>query len=164
MRLAEWWRIRPFFDAPFYLRRYPDVRQSGMNPLRHYLRHGIAEGRKPHPLFDPAYYQSDCPEARNAANPLLHFIDTGGRLGNPHPLFDCAAYLTANPDAAERQTHPLLHYIRHHRVPKPPTLEILDVEVSFEENAAEGPIFKPEPQQRRFFRAIRQDQLASQIK
>jgi hypothetical protein len=82
-----------------------------MNPLWHYLRHGAAEGRKPHRLFDPDYYLSCCPEARNSANPLLHFIETGGRLGNPHPLFDCNAYLAEHPDAARRGVNSLLHYI-----------------------------------------------------
>ncbi|MGA3240759.1 MAG: hypothetical protein ABSG03_31185 [Bryobacteraceae bacterium] len=112
MRLIEWWRVRRLFDAEFYLERYPDVRQARMNPLRHYLLHGAAEGRKPHRLFDPDYYLSNCPEARNSANPLLHFIETGGRLGNPHPLFDCNTYLAAHPDAARRGVNPLLHYIK----------------------------------------------------
>jgi len=33
------------FDADEYLRRYPDVRDSRQDPLRHYLLHGMAEGR-----------------------------------------------------------------------------------------------------------------------
>jgi hypothetical protein len=111
MRLLEWWRIRRLFDPKFYLERYPDVRQARMNPLWHYLRHGAAEGRKPHRLFEPDYYLSCCPEARNSASPLLHFIETCGRLGNPHPLFDCDAYLAEHPDAAQRGANPLLHYI-----------------------------------------------------
>jgi hypothetical protein len=112
MRLIEWWRIRRLFDRKFYLERYPDVRQAGMNPLWHYLQHGAAERRKPHRLFEPDYYLSCCPEARNSANPLLHFIRTGGRLGNPHPLFDCNAYLAEHPDAAQQGVNPLLHYIK----------------------------------------------------
>jgi hypothetical protein len=111
MRLIEWWRIRRLFDPIFYLERYPDVWQAGMNPVWHYLRHGAAEGRKPHRLFEPDYYLSCCPEARTSPNPLLHFIRTGGRLGNPHPLFDCNAYLAAHPDIARRRVNPLLHYI-----------------------------------------------------
>jgi hypothetical protein len=125
MRLLEWWRlmrqgwaVRPFFDAAFYLERYPDVRQAGMNPLWHYLRHGAAEGRKPHRMFEPDYYLSCCPEARNSANPLLHFVETGGRLGNPHPLFDCNAYLAAHPAVARRGVNPLLHYVRQKKAPR----------------------------------------------
>ena len=31
------------FNGEAYLVRYPDVRQSGQDPLRHYLRHGMNE-------------------------------------------------------------------------------------------------------------------------
>lgn len=36
------------FDSVAYLRRNPDVRNSGMSALGHYLRHGRAEGRSWH--------------------------------------------------------------------------------------------------------------------
>ncbi len=175
MRLIDWWRVRPFFDAAFYLERYPDVRQAGMNPLRHYLRHGAAEGRKPHRLFEPEYYLSCCPEARKSETRLLHFIETGGRLGNPHPLFDCEAYLAAHPAVAKRGVNPLLHYITHKKeMPEPwlaealafKKLEILDVQVdvAFWENADGRLEFVAPQQQRAFFRAMRFDQLSAQIK
>ncbi|MBS0576104.1 MAG: glycosyltransferase [Proteobacteria bacterium] len=35
------------FDAAFYLSEYPDVRAAGLDPQRHYLDHGRAEGRLP---------------------------------------------------------------------------------------------------------------------
>ncbi|MDZ7894492.1 MAG: hypothetical protein U5M50_05685 [Sphingobium sp.] len=38
-------RRRGLFDAEAYLNRYPDVLSSGMNPLRHYILHGMAENR-----------------------------------------------------------------------------------------------------------------------
>jgi len=170
MRLLDWWRVRPFFDAAFYLERYPDVRKAGMNPLRHYLRHGAAEGRKPQRLFEPAYYLSGCAEA--SGNPLVHFIKTGGRLGNPHPLFDCQAYLAAHPGVG---MNPLLHYLRQGRARGlgadqgvRPTfgLEILDVRVNVAlwEDPEGGLRFICEPQQAPFFRAMRFDQLAAQIR
>jgi hypothetical protein len=82
----------PLFDTAFYLRKYADVADSGVNPLFHYLLHGAAEGRKPHPLFEPAYYTAQCPAA--ASQPLLHFLRTGGEsCAQPHPLFDRRAYL-----------------------------------------------------------------------
>lgn len=34
------------FDAETYLKLYPDVASEGMNPLRHYVLHGMEEGRK----------------------------------------------------------------------------------------------------------------------
>lgn len=50
---AAWRRQREFrrfrrnglFDADAYLTRYPDVAADGMDPLRHYIIHGLAEGR-----------------------------------------------------------------------------------------------------------------------
>ncbi|MBB3356494.1 MULTISPECIES: methyltransferase domain-containing protein [unclassified Novosphingobium] len=33
------------FDGPAYLEKYADVAASGMDPLRHYVNHGMAEGR-----------------------------------------------------------------------------------------------------------------------
>ncbi|MGH8598545.1 MAG: glycosyltransferase, partial [Gammaproteobacteria bacterium] len=44
------------FDREFYLRIYPDIAQSGIDPLEHYLRHGCKEGRlgrAPQPVESP---------------------------------------------------------------------------------------------------------------
>lgn len=61
-----WWAIMPsswrqrrahrryrsagLFDAAAYLALYPDVAEQGMDPIRHYILHGMAEGRtRPQP-------------------------------------------------------------------------------------------------------------------
>jgi hypothetical protein len=108
-RLFPALRIRRarLFDPAFYLERYPDVRGAGVDPLRHYLRYGSVEGRKPHPLFEPDHYLARCPEARNSGNPLFDFLDNGA-MCSTHPLFDSAAYVAENPDAAPQ---PLVHYL-----------------------------------------------------
>ena len=36
------------FDAAAYLAAYPDVAQSAQDALRHYIRHGLVEGRELH--------------------------------------------------------------------------------------------------------------------
>lgn len=45
----EWQHQRLFrkglFDASTYLARYPDVVEAGVDPLRHYITHGLAEDR-----------------------------------------------------------------------------------------------------------------------
>lgn len=41
----------PEFDSFYYLNQYPDVADSGINPLVHYLLFGRAEGRQAHPSF-----------------------------------------------------------------------------------------------------------------
>lgn len=48
---AKWRRQREFrrlallglFDAQAYLARYPDVQEAGLDPLHHYMSHGIRE-------------------------------------------------------------------------------------------------------------------------
>ncbi len=110
-RLLKYLRL---FDAAFYLRKYPDVAAAGVDPLRHYLRYGAAEGRKPHPLFDPDYYLRRNPQALGGGNPVVHFLEKGGRSGmSPHPLFDCEAYLRAHPEAAAEGVNALVHHVTH---------------------------------------------------
>jgi hypothetical protein len=101
--------FRRLFDAEFYLERYPDVRQAGMNPLLHYVLHGAAEERKPNAWFQPEYYATVCAAARGVENPLLHFAENvEGQCCSPHPLFDCESYLRAHP---ETKGNPLAAYM-----------------------------------------------------
>lgn len=44
------------FDENWYRRAYPDIEQSGLGAIEHYLTIGAREGRNPGPLFDTAYY------------------------------------------------------------------------------------------------------------
>ena len=100
--------MRKLFDREFYLRTNPAVAAARVDPLRHYLRHGAAEQRQPHPLFDPVHYLACCPEARDAENPLLHFLTTRhAKWPSTHPLFDCESYVRANPGAG----NPLEQYL-----------------------------------------------------
>jgi hypothetical protein len=103
-------KIRKLLDAEFYLRANPDVAAARMDPFKHYVKYGAAEQRQPHPLFDPAHYLASCPAAREAGNPLLHFLEQSRSWANPHPLFDCDAYLHAHPDVG----NPLVHYSKTH--------------------------------------------------
>jgi hypothetical protein len=76
-----------YFDAQWYLEKYPDVAASGMDPLRHYLDFGAQERRNPGPKFDTGWYLGANPDvAASGINPLLHFIEFGifeGRQPNP---------------------------------------------------------------------------------
>jgi hypothetical protein len=73
-----------FFDVGFYLRNYADVKQSGMNPTRHYLLYGGFESRNPSEKFDTSLYLDQNPDVKaSGLNPLLHYIRFGkaeGRL------------------------------------------------------------------------------------
>lgn len=66
------------FDHAWYLRRYPDVRKKGMDPLKHYLRYGATEGRDPGPGFSTRDYLRRYPDvATSGVNPLLHYVRYG---------------------------------------------------------------------------------------
>ncbi|GAC13354.1 glycosyltransferase [Aliiglaciecola lipolytica] len=39
------------FDSPWYLRRYPDIAEAGVNPVEHFVNNGINEGRDCNPLI-----------------------------------------------------------------------------------------------------------------
>ena len=108
--------FRRLFDAEFYLERYPDVREAGMNPLLHYILHGAPEERKPNAWFQPEYYATTCEAARGVENPLLYFAQSAECAG-PHPLFDCKSYLKAHP---ETKGNPLVAYLARRASPAPP--------------------------------------------
>lgn len=70
--------IRDVFDARYYLDTYPDVRESGVDPLIHYLANGAAEGRNPAPDFNTNYYVYHHPELlASGINPLYHWVVAG---------------------------------------------------------------------------------------
>ncbi|MDH4190627.1 MAG: hypothetical protein OEW21_10515 [Betaproteobacteria bacterium] len=68
------------FHERWYLRTYPDVANSGLAPLEHFLAHGAAEGRDPSPFFKTSYYvlrYSDV--GPSGLNPLVHYVQIGSR-------------------------------------------------------------------------------------
>jgi O-antigen biosynthesis protein len=70
------------FDRNWYLKNYPDVRSSGVDPVLHYLKFGAMEGRDPSPLFDSDWYLQQNPDVRAAGiNPLVHYVRYGAREG-----------------------------------------------------------------------------------
>ena len=76
-----------FFDAGWYLARYPDVAAAGLDPLTHFLRFGVAEGRDPGPLFDSKWYLAKNPDVAAAGMvPLVHYFQVGAAEGrDPNP-------------------------------------------------------------------------------
>ena len=76
-----------FFDAGWYLARYPDVAAAGLDPLTHFLRFGVAEGRDPGPLFDFKWYLAKNPDVAAAGMvPLVHYFQIGAAEGrDPNP-------------------------------------------------------------------------------
>lgn len=65
------------FDADWYRDHNPDVHSLGLDPLRHYHRHGGFEGRPASPDFDTGHYLRQHPElAAGRQHPLLHYLET----------------------------------------------------------------------------------------
>ncbi|MDT0500414.1 MULTISPECIES: class I SAM-dependent methyltransferase [unclassified Halomonas] len=69
-----------FFDEAWYAGRYPDVGQSGMNGLEHFVKFGGQEGRSPGPAFDSQWYLLEYPDVAQAGlNPLVHYLRFGSK-------------------------------------------------------------------------------------
>ena len=67
-----------WFDAAWYFTQYPEVRESGADPVDHYFYHGAAEGKNPGPFFDTSRYLEQHPEILETdLNPLLHYVEIG---------------------------------------------------------------------------------------
>lgn len=70
------------FDIGFYLRNNADVRNSGMDPILHYIYHGFDEGRKPSSTFNAIYYLKKYKDVkRSKLNPLIHYSLYGIKEG-----------------------------------------------------------------------------------
>ncbi|WP_269505363.1 hypothetical protein [Burkholderia sp. IMCC1007] len=64
------------FDSDWYLREYPDVAESGQDPILHYLIFGAKEGRRPSANFMTTF-DPDGVSSEGGENPLLAFIAAG---------------------------------------------------------------------------------------
>lgn len=101
------------FDADYYRATYPDIDETCMDPLVHFMRHGASENRNPNAWFDTRYYLRNNPDvAASGENALVHFARNGWKeLRNPHPDFDLWWYWCRHLDAARDDTNPLVHYL-----------------------------------------------------
>ena len=116
------------FDEKWYLKQYPEVEQSGIDPLEHYLTEGWKKGYNPSKKFNTKSYlikYSDVCEAK--ANPLSHYILHGkkegrecfpvhekseGKLSNDNPMIsvvvanhNCEDTISETLDALVKQTY-----------------------------------------------------------
>ena len=70
------------FDRGYYLDRYMDVQQSGVDPFLHFLIRGALEARSPSERFDTAHYLARYLDVkRSGMNPALHYALFGQREG-----------------------------------------------------------------------------------
>ncbi|MNC29937.1 hypothetical protein D3C75_782050 [compost metagenome] len=63
------------FDELWYQHRYPEVADSGLSAIEHFIQIGADKGYSPSELFDTRWYlQTYSDVADGTINPLLHYI------------------------------------------------------------------------------------------
>jgi lipopolysaccharide biosynthesis protein/glycosyltransferase involved in cell wall biosynthesis len=76
-----------FFDRQYYLTQNPDVKKSGIDPVKHFLHYGGFELRNPSEKFNTSYYiGKNADVVESGMNPLVHYLLYGkeeGRLISP---------------------------------------------------------------------------------
>ena len=103
------------FDTEWYMREYPEIAESDLPPVEHYLQEGYLHGYRPNPVFDTRWYLERYEDVRRAGiNPLVHYLRYGHQEGrNPGPEFETDFYLLTNPDVRNSRMNPLSHYLRY---------------------------------------------------
>jgi len=75
------------FDQKWYLAHNPDIKKSGLDAARHYLRYGGFESRDPSLNFSSNWYLKNYADVlESGVNPLVHYLRHGkseGRLALP---------------------------------------------------------------------------------
>jgi len=102
------------FDEVYYLKNNPDLIDCNMDLIEHYVRHGAAEDRSPHFLFNQSYYRKQIPEtSQPGLTPLGDcLIRKGSGALNPHPLFNAQFYL-AQFDEVVDGLIPFQHFVQY---------------------------------------------------
>lgn len=82
-----------FFNEEFYIRKYPNMKDSSFNSLIHYMFHGYNENKIPSENFSPKFYLKSYKNVKKMKmNPLVHYV-LYGRNENKKVNFDY--YLTS---------------------------------------------------------------------
>lgn len=112
--IVQWLTKSGLFQAEWYLKRYPDVAKSGLDPWDHFDRFGWAEGRLPNPCFDPKWYlEHNADVAKAKTNPLAHYALYGERENRrPIGYLDVKWYRERYRSEI-RADGVLAHYLRH---------------------------------------------------
>ncbi len=116
-RRLSWIERRRFerdmiFDAAFYLSQNPDVAAAGVDPLAHYLSHGLFEDRDPNPRFSAAWYRLKAPEPVGDMPAYAHHLADPVRKGwAAHPLFDAGYYVAKHRDIGLSELDAYQHFL-----------------------------------------------------
>ncbi|MDQ3160245.1 MAG: glycosyltransferase family 2 protein, partial [Pseudomonadota bacterium] len=103
----------PYFDGAWYVWQYPDVLHSWLNPLAHFVAHGLSEGREPNAYFSSRWYVNSFDDVRKSGqNAAVHFCMHGGpEWRSPGPNFDMSSYAEQYPEFAATGLDPFGHFL-----------------------------------------------------
>lgn len=114
------------FDKEWYMRSYPDVMDSGRDPIEHYLTKGWIEGRNPSEFFVTKEYLDLYNDVKlSKINPLVHYIKVGQyedrkpgfsvkqfHLLKSSHFFDTSWYMDEYcKDVNDSHLNPIVHYL-----------------------------------------------------
>lgn len=87
------------FDAEWYQTTYPDVTESGLEPLAHYFKIGSRLKRDPGPGFSARrYLETNTDVAELGLDPLVHYLRSRERGERPRQVFPSTTRL---PDSSQ---------------------------------------------------------------
>lgn len=123
-----------FVDEKWYLKNNNDVRESGLDPLEHYVEFGWKEGRDPSLNFETRHYIELNPDVYfYDLCPLVHYVlfkdkrlilknysdsirlteEEAIKIIKDSSLFDSEFYLANNQDVRASGLDPVVHYYRY---------------------------------------------------
>ncbi len=89
LRAIDLFKSSELFNAEWYLKTYPDVKESNTMPEKHYYKYGWKEGRNPSPLFNNNAYLKEYYDVRDTGrNPLEHYLISGQYEGRYYTSID----------------------------------------------------------------------------
>ena len=133
---SGWLELRdpsPVFSTGGYQDLNQDVRDSGIHPFRHWVLHGISEGRSSGKassstidswddlsvsqqsilvrIFEIEHYRSHIAAFDRGSPSAKQILSEKTSGGNPTPTFHAARYVTAHPEIRETGKFAFLHYL-----------------------------------------------------
>lgn len=124
-----------FFDSEYYLRTYPDVVASGMNPVEHYVCHGAEEGRSPAPWYDEKKsWNVEASIQREKVIPFWRYLFNGSQrsfikkidISVIIPVYNAEKYICRGLDSILKQTLKNIEIILFEDCSKDNSLKIIE--------------------------------------
>lgn len=78
LTLQDWFQQSGWFDAAWYVRRYPDLQQANVDAFEHWWQTGAAEGRDPGPAFSVSGWVYMHSKQRPGALEVAEWLRNGG--------------------------------------------------------------------------------------